>query len=47
MGVRWNTRRNEFPNMEVRLRQLNGKKVSVGVLGGGEQAWLAAIHEYG
>lgn len=29
------------------MRQLNGKKVSVGVLGGGENAWLASIHEYG
>lgn len=33
--------------MEINLEELNGKKISVGVLGGGEQAWLASIHEYG
>ena len=47
MGVRWNTTRNEFPRMQASLEGLNGKKVSVGVLGGGEQSWLASIHEYG
>lgn len=33
--------------MERSIKELDGKKVSVGVLGGGEQSWLAAIHEYG
>lgn len=33
--------------METNIEELNGKKVSVGVLGGGENAWLASIHEYG
>ena len=47
MGVRWTTRTNTFPQMEARMRDLNGKRVSVGVLGGGENAWLASIHEYG
>lgn len=47
MGVRLRTTRNEFPRMERALQQLDGKKVSVGVLGGGENAWLASIHEYG
>lgn len=33
--------------MQATIERLDGKKVSVGVLGGGEQSWLAAIHEYG
>lgn len=47
MGVRWKTTKNDFPKMERAIQGLNGKKVSVGVLGGGEQSWLASIHEYG
>lgn len=47
MGVRWRTKTNNFPQMEANIRELNGKKVSVGVLGGGENTWLASIHEYG
>jgi hypothetical protein len=47
MGVRWRTTTNQFPKMEANIRELNGKKVSVGVLGGGENTWLASIHEYG
>lgn len=33
--------------MEKTLNELKGTAVNVGILGGGEQAWLAAIHEYG
>ena len=33
--------------MQENIREVNGKKVSVGVLGGGENTWLASIHEYG
>lgn len=47
MGVRWRTTRNNFPKIQANIEGLNGKKVSVGVLGGGEQSWLASIHEYG
>lgn len=47
MGVKWKTTKNDFPKMERSIKQLNGKKVSVGVLGGGENSWLASIHEYG
>lgn len=47
MGVKWKTTKNNFPKMQASIAQLNGKKVSVGVLGGGENAWLASIHEYG
>ena len=47
MGVKWKTTKNEFPKMQANIARLDGKKVSVGVLGGGEQTWLASIHEYG
>lgn len=47
MGVKWKTTKNDFPKMQANVQQLDGKKVSVGVLGGGEQSWLASIHEYG
>lgn len=47
MGVKWKTTKNMFPKMQAELKNLDGKKVSVGVLGGGENAWLASIHEYG
>ena len=47
MSVKWKTTTNKFPKMERAIKQVNGKKVSVGVLGGGEQSWLASIHEYG
>lgn len=47
MGVNFKTVKDDFPKMEASLKGLNGKKVNVGVLGGGEQAWLAGIHEYG
>ena len=46
MGVKWKTTKNDFPKMQANIQGLNGKKVSVGVLGG-EHAWLASIHEYG
>lgn len=47
MAVRWRTTRNNFPRMSAAVENLDGKKVQVGVLGGGETAWLASIHEYG
>ena len=47
MSVKFKTVTNQFPEMEATLKDLNGKKVNVGVLGGGENAWLAGIHEYG
>lgn len=47
MGVKWKTTKNDFPKMQAALQRLDGRKVSVGVLGGGEQSWLASIHEYG
>lgn len=47
MKVKWRTKKNKFPEMERNAAELKGKKVQVGVLGGGEAAWLASIHEYG
>lgn len=47
MGVKWKTTKDAFPKVQATLEQIDGKKVSVGVLGGGEQSWLASIHEYG
>ena len=47
MGVKWKTKKDNFPKVQAALAELDGKKVSVGVLGGGENAWLASIHEYG
>jgi len=46
MGVKWKTKKNDFPKVEAAIKGLDGKKVSVGVLEG-ESKWLAAIHEYG
>lgn len=45
MGVKWTTKKNNFPKMEQAIAELDGRKVNVGVYG--EQAWLAGIHEYG
>ena len=47
MGVRVKTVKNDFYKMEKTIEELKSAKVNVGILGGGEQAWLAAIHEYG
>ena len=47
MGVKWTTKKSDFPKMQASISKLNGKRVNVGVLGGGEQSWLASIHEYG
>lgn len=45
MGVKWRTKVDHIPNMQKNIKELNGKKVQVGVFG--EKAWLAGIHEYG
>lgn len=47
MGVTWKTVKNDFPKMEQSTKILNNRGVNVGHLDGGEQAWLAGIHEYG
>lgn len=47
MGVKRKTVRNSIYKVEKAMDEIRGKKVVVGHLGGGEQAWLAAIHEYG
>lgn len=47
MKVKWTTKKNKFPEIKRNCGELDGKAVQVGVLGGGEAAWLAGIHEYG
>lgn len=47
MSVKYKTKKDTLPDLQKRLMELNGKKVNVGVLGGGENAWFAGIHEYG
>ena len=46
MSVKFKTVKNKFPEMQLRLQALNGKKIEVGCIQGGH-TWLAAIHEYG
>ena len=45
MGVKTHTGKDDFPDMRKTVKTLNNTKIQCGVLG--EQAWLAAIHEYG
>lgn len=40
MGVKIKTSKNDFYKIEQAAKRLNGKKVIVGVLGGGENAYL-------
>ena len=47
MAVKYTTKKNMFPKMEANIKKLHGKNIKVGHLDGGEQAWLAGIHEYG
>lgn len=47
MGSKYKTVKNDFPKMEANIKRLHGKSVSVGYLGGGEQAYIASIQEYG
>lgn len=47
MDIKIKTVKDDFPLMEKASGSLHGKKVNVGHLDGGEQAWLAGIHEYG
>lgn len=47
MAFKYKVIKNEFPKMERTLQKLDGRNVNVGHLDGGEQAWSAAIHEYG
>lgn len=44
--VKWKTKKNKIPEIITELEILNDKKIEVGVFEG-ENAWLAAIHEYG
>lgn len=46
MGAKIKTVKDDLPKMSKAVKGLNGVKINVGVLEG-ENAWLAAIHEYG
>lgn len=45
LGVKVKTVKDDFHKMRVATKSLDGASIRCGVLG--EQAWLAAIHEYG
>ena len=47
MSAKIKTVKNDFPKMEKSLKALSNHNINVGHLDGGEQAWLAGIHEYG
>ena len=46
MKVKWKTKVNKIPEIQARIKAINGAAVQVGALEG-EHAWLAGIHEYG
>lgn len=47
MAVKIKVAKNELYKMKQSLDALDNRQINVGHLDGGEQAWLAAIHEYG
>lgn len=46
MSIKWTTKKNLIPSIMTEMKEINGKKIEVGVLEG-EHQWLAGIHEYG
>ena len=46
MGVKWKTKKDDFPKVAATAETISGRKVQVGALTG-QNAWLAGIHEYG
>lgn len=46
MGVKVTIKTDKLKSMQKATEKLKGKTVEVGIFGG-EEAWLAAIHEYG
>jgi len=44
--VKWTTKKNKIPDMIEQVSLLDNRHIEVGVFEG-ENAWLAAIHEYG
>lgn len=46
MGVKITIKTDKLKSMQKATEQLTGKNVEVGIFGG-EEAWLAGIHEYG
>lgn len=47
MGIKYRVEKDTLEPMLATAKSLDGTKVNVGYLDGGELAWLAAIHEYG
>lgn len=47
MKTKVKTVKDNFYKLEEKFETINGMSVDVGVLGGGEMAWLASIHEFG
>lgn len=47
VAVKFKTTDKGLKRMQKSANDLQGRKVNVGYLEGGEMAWLAAIHEYG
>lgn len=45
MSVKFKIKVNKFPEMQAKIKDLNGKTINVGLTG--ENAWLGGIHEYG
>ena len=45
VGVKWKTKKDDFPKVLAAAETINGRKVQVGALTG-KNANLAAIHEY-
>lgn len=47
MGIKIRTIKDDTPKMKKSMKLLDVRHINVGYIGGGEEAWLAAIHEYG
>lgn len=45
MSVKWESKKNKFPDMQASIKNMKNKTIKVGCFG--EHAWLAGIHEYG
>lgn len=45
MSVKWESKKNKFPDMQASIKNMKNKTIKTGCFG--EHAWLAGIHEYG
>lgn len=46
MKVKWETKSDKMPEMQVRIKEINDTAIEAGVIEG-KHKWLAGIHEYG